>query len=408
MPDWKDDLDRAREEARRAREEAERLRRDADRMRATARTEATRLRNEAREMERRLRREARDKAREFSRGFTGRPPPPHAPVFHHPGPLRPPGPAQFGSSEVPTDGIRTQQAFSLEGVEEVKIDQTAGKITVRYCKEGETPGVLSGSGKTAPNLEVQREGTRLLVHVSLSVGWLFRRKQGAVTLVRLAPGPAAVRVNLGYGTIQVRDLACESMRLDVGAGDIQCYSTRGSLDARMGAGKIAIYDHHGLATCDTGTGDLLMDIAEVAEGDYRANAGIGRVEMRLPAGHQVRLNVNSGIGRKKIEYPAGPPDARIHASISTGVGEASVRSRQSGQEPTVPPPPRAARPGRPTSARRHEAEELRILQMLEQGRITSQEAADLIAALQGMAAPEEEEEPNGELPSDGDEPGAFA
>lgn len=406
MTDWKDDLDRARDEARRAREEAERIRREADRMRETARAEATRLRNEAREMERRLRREARDKAREFSRGFSGRPPGPRPPSVPHVAHVhRSPN---FSSSDEPAEGVRVEQKFALDGIEEVRIFQTAGKVTVRACRDGESPGVVSGSGKTAPNLEVAREGNRLTIRVSLSVGWLFRRKQGAVTLVRLAPGPWDTRVNLGYGTIQVRDLACGTMRLDVGAGDIQCYSTRCSLDARMGAGKIAVYDHHGLATCDTGTGDLLLDIAEMAEGDYRANAGIGRVEMRLPAGQQVRLNVDSGMGRKKIEYPAGPADARIRATISTGVGEASVRSRQPGQEPTAPPPPRPSRPGRPSTARRHEAEELRILQMLEQGRITSQEAADLIAALQGMATPEEDGEEQGGEGNGGEEAGPFA
>jgi hypothetical protein len=41
------------------------------------------------------------------------------------------------------------------------------------------------------------------------------------------------------------------------------------------------------------------------------------------------------------------------------------------------------RPQRGALARRREAEELRVLQLLEQGRITSQEAAELIAALQG-------------------------
>jgi hypothetical protein len=42
--------------------------------------------------------------------------------------------------------------------------------------------------------------------------------------------------------------------------------------------------------------------------------------------------------------------------------------------------------------RRREAEELRVLQLLEQGRISSQEAADLIAALQGAAPPVAEDE----------------
>ncbi len=406
MADWRAELEHARDEARKAREEAVRLRREADRMRDSARAEATRLRSEAREVEHRLRREAREQARSVARGFArGREPGPEDVRFR----------SQWGSRGRDNDparddlgdGVRTEQAFSLEGVESVRISQTAGRVVVRYCKEGEAPGAISGGSRSAPNLEVVRENGRLSISVSLSVGWLFRRKQGAVTVVRLAPGPGSLTVNLGYGTIQVRDLSCDAIALDVGAGDIQCYSAHGTLDARAGAGKIAIHDHHGLATCDTGTGDVLMDIAHVAEGDYRGNAGIGRVELRLPAGEQVRLSVDSGMGRKRIEYPPGPQDARIRVSVSTGVGEAVVRSRQPGQEPAKPPPV-SARPGRSTPARRHEAEELRVLQMLEQGRITPQEAADLIAALQGMPAPEGDEEQGGPAGQPAEPPGPFA
>ncbi|MBE0609103.1 MAG: hypothetical protein IH609_06975, partial [Dehalococcoidia bacterium] len=38
--------------------------------------------------------------------------------------------------------------------------------------------------------------------------------------------------------------------------------------------------------------------------------------------------------------------------------------------------------------RRRESEELRVLQMLEQGKITPQDAADLIAALRGSTVPD--------------------
>lgn len=376
MADWQEDLKRAQEEARRAQEEVRRLRDETRRIRDEARAEAHRLRDVAREAMRDERRQARQ-ARHAGPGPGFRPP--FTPGAPH---LR----MELG------DGMRSEESFSLEGVREVRVDQTAGKLTLRYCTEGETPGVTSAGSKSAPQLTVKRDGDRLTVEVRLSVGWLFRRKQGATTIVRLAPGVEDMRANLGYGNLLVRDIECDSLRLDVGAGDIQCYSTRAKVDANVGAGKLALYDHHGLATCDTGTGDVLIDIAEIAKGEYRANAGIGRVELRLPPDEQVKLSIESGLGRSRAEYPSGPDNSPTRVNISTGVGEAVVRPRKLDQEPAQPPAATKQRPGRPAGARRHEAEELRVLQLLEQGRISSQEAADLIAALQGVQPPVDEEE----------------
>ena len=69
---------------------------------------------------------------------------------------------------------------------------------------------------------------------------------------------------------------------------------------------------------------------------------------------------------------------------ATGIGEASVKKRPAeGAAPAPPPagtkPQRDAREG---ARRRRESEELRVLQLLEQGKVSTQEAADLIAALQ--------------------------
>jgi len=377
MADWYEELKKAEEEVRRARDEVRRLRDKTRRIRDEARAEAHRLGVVARDAVREERRSrAASHAHRPSHGE-------HAPFGFAPRDIR----MELG------DGMRSEEAFSLEGVREVRVDQTAGKLTLRYCAEGETPGASSSGSKSAPQLTVRREGDRLTVEVKLSVGWLFRRKQGATTVVRLAPGMETIRANLGYGNMLVRDIECRSLRLGVGAGDIQCYSTRARIDANVGAGRLALYDHHGLATCDSGTGDVLIDIAEIEEGEYRANAGIGRVEVRLPPDQQVKLTIESGLGRSRVEYPKGPDDSPTRVSISTGVGEAVVRARKLDQEPAQPPASsRQQRAGRSAGARRHEAEELRVLQLLEQGRISSQEAADLIAALQGVHPPAEDSE----------------
>jgi hypothetical protein len=364
MAEWSDDLERAKAGAREAREAA------------------NRLRDEARELERKVREQARG-ARHGARG-------PHA----HWGPEAD-AEGRGGGEPTSSAGARSEQSFSIEGVRNFSVDQTAGNLTVRMCTPEETPGVVTTSAKGPPQLEVRREGDRLVVEVPMAKGWLFRRKQGPTTVVRLWPGLSNVRVNVGYGEAQIRDVACETLKLDVGAGTITGYATAGDVHADVGAGKLTLNAHRGLASCATGTGDVMLDIAEVVPGDYKVDVGMGRAEVRLPAGAAIHVKAASGIGKARNEYPGGPESSPSRLKLNTGIGEVIVKTRS---EATAEPRPagtaKPQRPSRPGTVRRFEAEELRVLQMLEQGRISSQDAADLIAALQGAAPPVTgEEEP---------------
>lgn len=370
MPEnLQDQLDRAREEARVAREAAQRLR------------------EEAREMERRIREEARSQRHSRRHGLD--------PDLPHPRGPRPWGledPSENSEREEPA-GAEVREDLSLDGVRQVVIDQSAGKLTVRLCAEGEAPVVVSASNKTPPRLLIARDGDRLTIAIKQQAGWLFRRRSGATSLVRLRGEFASIRINLGYGEMQLRDLVVTTFDLDAGAGTITTYSCRGSVKANVGAGRVALNDHAGLAHCETGTGDIQVDIAEAAPGEYRANAGMGRAEFYLPAGLTVHTRASSGIGRAKIEYPNAAEDAPIQVRIETGIGEAAVKERRAGKEPTRPPaPPPRAGSFAPQKARRRESEEIRVLQLLEQGRISSQEAAELLAALQGAPPPLDEDD----------------
>lgn len=355
MAEWSDDLERAQSEARQARETADRLR------------------NEARELERKLREQARS-ARHGARR-------PH-------GQWGPEATARDGGEPASGASARTEQSFSIEGVRNVSVDQTAGNLTVQMCTPDEMPGVVTTAAKGPPQLEVRREGDRLVIEVPMAKGWLFRRKQGPTTVVRLWPGLSNVRINVGYGEAQIRDVICETMKLDVGAGMITGYATAGDVHADVGAGKLTLNAHRGLASCSTGTGDVMLDIAEVVPGDYKVDVGMGRAEVRLPAGAQIHVKTASGIGKSRNEYPGGPESSPSRLKLNTGIGEVIVKTRSGATaEPRPAGTAKPQRPSRPGTVRRFEAEELRVLQMLEQGRISSQDAADLIAALQGAAPP---------------------
>ena len=388
MADYRDEIKSALDEARKAREEAERLRREA-------KVEADRLKDEARRARdeaRRLRDQARNERRQDRHSF--RPPNP-------PGVPRPPHAFQSDSRD-DGPGVRAEQAFSAEGVTSVQVDQTAGKLTIRACQAEEQPGVVSTGNKSAPEINITRDGERLVIEVRLSKGWLFRRRQGATTVVRLPnTGLAQLKVDNGYGETEVQGIEAGTLRVNVGAGSIHTILTRGSLDVGVGAGKVSVLSHSGLARCDSGTGDVLLDIAELAGGEYKVDVGLGRAEVRLPAGGQVFIKAASGIGKSRIEYPNGLEGSPTTLRLNSGIGECVVKTRDVGEasaEAPVTPvgTPRPQRSGRAAAAsRRREAEELRVLQMLEQGKITPQDAADLIAALQGSSAPafDDEEEP---------------
>lgn len=368
MAELHEDLQRAREDARRAAEEARRLH------------------DHARELARQLHRSARGG---------------HGGGGSRSGPFDPAARNQAGEatdSQAEADGVRASEVFSLDGVTAVHINQTAGKLTLRACAEGEEPGVVATSNKTPPKIEVSRQGTRLNIGIKLSVGWLLRRKHGAATVIRLANGLEEFRVNNGAGEIVIEELACSVFELNTGAGEIKTFRTSGNLRADTGAGRIQLVAHRGLARCDTGTGDVSMDIAEIVPGEYRANVGMGRAEVRLPAGHEVHVRAASGIGKARVDYPNAGEGAPTTVRVDTGIGEATVGVRQPSPAAAAapPPPPGSPKPQREgreaAGRRRRESEELRVLQLLEQGKITTQEAADLIAALRDVRPPMEDGE----------------
>ncbi|GMV86527.1 MAG: hypothetical protein AMXMBFR80_23820 [Dehalococcoidia bacterium] len=368
MTNTPEEIRQALEEAKRAREDAERLREEARR----AREEARRLRDEARRASREASREERLRSRRGPGDDAGDP-----------------------------GGIRSEHTFTLDAIRQVVVDATAGKVTVRRCAPEETPGVVSVGSKTAPALEVRRDGDRLVIEVKLVKGWLFRRRQGATTVVRLDDTPLeSLRLVNGYGEAELNGVAADEIRVNVGAGSVQCIQTRGHLDVNVGAGKVSVLAHSGLARADSGTGDVLLDIAEVAPGDYRVDVGLGRGEARFPAGAAINIRASSGIGKIRSEYPSSGEDAPARLRINSGIGEVIVRGREEAADaaPGVdlagrPRPQRGARAG---AERRREAEELRVLQLLEQGKISPQDAADLIAALRGSARPDfGEDEPEG-------------
>ena len=288
------------------------------------------------------------------------------------------------------DATRTEATIDA-GVRRVTIDHTAGRLTIRQCAPGETPRVESVGSKAAPNLRVEQSGDHASIAIKLSLGRLFRRRQGADTEVWLPAELDELTIDQGAGRVDIEAVEAGELRLDVGAGDVNMRGSTAHLVVQVGAGKASITGHTGRANIDTGTGDVLLELAEAPPGTYAINTGMGAAEVQLPPGVEVDARISSGIGQARTDYPVAGPGAPVHIRMSTGIGKAVLTSATPGKKAArATERTTETRRGPRTAARRGEAEEMRVLQLMEQGRITPREAADLIAALKGMPPPYEE------------------
>lgn len=298
--------------------------------------------------------------------------------------------ARRRSREERDDATVARAALDVEGVRRVSINQTAGKLTVGMGAPGEG-SVEAVSAKQAPELEVRREGDQLRIEVKLSLGRLFRKRQGATVELVLPPGLDELRIEVGYGKVVLDGTDAAQTRVEVGAGDIEGDETEGALHVEVGAGRVALRRHAGTVRCEAGTGDVMVDVAEAPPGEYRLNAGMGSAELRLPPGLQVNARVNSGIGKGSIEYPVAAEGSPIRVDISAGIGRAVLKERDASAAPETAGRQRPQRPGA-VARGSTETAEMRVIQLLEQGRITAAEAASLIAALKGQGDPGDSED----------------
>jgi hypothetical protein len=190
---------------------------------------------------------------------------------------------------------------------------------------------------------------------------------------------------MAHGHLVLSDVACDDVTINVGAGEVRLGGVHADTAVDVGAGHVVAERHTGLFTCDCGTGDARIEVVGAKAGEYTVDVGIGQAELVLPPGLRVHPSLSSGLGKSELNYPDAGDGAEITARVNAGIGRAALTM---GKGPGAPHETPASR--KPPASRRTESEEVRVLQLLEQGRISAQEAADLITALQGAPRPSDD------------------
>jgi hypothetical protein len=290
--------------------------------------------------------------------------------------------------------------------------------------------------------QVRRAGRR--VHVDLGLGaWrggrdYYVRVPGDCDLnLRTSSGDIrmmGVRGNLYVqttsGDVRLRDLA-GNLIVNTASGDIQVEGFRGKLGMRTASGDIKA--HNAVlneVNVSTASGDLALDLARVPESAFELRTVSGELTLYMPEDAQFRADIHtvsgtikSGFGRGQVDYRSTHKretvldvnGGGVTIQLQTVSGDNYIRPRRSEdierasdfdwRQPAYEPSaghvtspgastmdlsrnPQYARvasaPAAPSPER--SAAELEILQKVQSGELTPQEAVQRLAALDGGRA----------------------
>lgn len=266
-------------------------------------------------------------------------------------------------------GILVRQAAGR-----VRLDVGSGSVTVEEV-DGDLEVEIGSGSVTAERIRgaVEIDGSSGPVDLSEVEGQVnVDTGSGSVRLSRII-GP--VSVDTGSGGVKLSDVRSRSISVDTGSGGILA-----DFDV----------DPAGSYSFDTGSGGISLTIPDDASFSLSAETGSGAIDCPLP------LSLSHS-GRGHIEGVKGDGSARIQADTSSG--SFSLRTRNG-------PRYRAEAAGgsrsrwagfgseRPDAPRTKEENRDAVLKMVQEGKLTAEQGAAVLAALE--SPPPEAEGPAAE------------
>jgi hypothetical protein len=151
------------------------------------------------------------------------------------------------------------------------------------------------------------------------------------------------------------------------------------------AGKIDGTELSGALDVESNAGAIKLTIVGLEPGVHRVRTNVGALRIDLAKGLAVRVDANTNVGKTRVDYPQ-VAEAPAVLELSADVGAIRVRERvlptppQYTQAPAGPieqGPYRTAPSGRGISPI-DKVELARILALVESGKLSAQEAAELL------------------------------
>jgi len=194
----------------------------------------------------------------------------------------------------------TKQAGRSSDLDRIQVQMTEqdGKLVVRTKK----PQAVNNA---SVRIEIKTPaGSRLDAHTgagSIEVRGLGGSVQvdtgaGSVSLTDLA---GIAGVHTGSGSVRVQGLS-GGLKVDTGSGSVALNGVTGDVEAHTGSGGMEVQGATGQVRLDSGTGSIKYQ--GTPQGDCRFETGSGGIELILPTGLNMEIDLHTGSGRIDVDF----------------------------------------------------------------------------------------------------------
>jgi len=302
--------------------------------------------------------------------------------------------------------MRTEQTIPLPFTAEPMLDlhSDATKVELLPVAPGDSPRIeIEGRGEIDGHSPLKVELRGNVVFVRLDHEWVDRWP-AIIEIKRLilhVPAHVKARVHCDMGKLRVHGLAGCDLDASVNAGKLELEEVRGRLKLVGSMGAIWGEKVGGTFDVRSDAGSVHLGIDALDDGEHHIRTAMGSVKVDLARGLEVKIETSTTLGSARSSYPSNPA-AKAVLRLESQLG--SVKVREAGEADdsrhgdwpdwrrwwaeakevitNVPPSSDAAPTSPPAEgAEDKETSMRRILEMVQNGKLTAVEAERLIRAM---------------------------
>jgi len=263
---------------------------------------------------------------------------------------------------------------------ELELRTDYGSVAILPTEPGQTPRLELSRG-AADHIAVLVEKAGDVVRVALdphrSLAWFGGADWRATVYV---PRDVHAGVQTSAGSVSVRGLEGCELGIKASAGKIDLVDVYGLMHLSADAGSITGRALGGFFKVETQAGSVRMEILDLLPGEHHIRASVGSVRLDLARGLDVSIETHTSIGSVRTSYPARQ-SAPARLVLTTEMGSIRVDEGHALRPERRPDMADRAARDEPSRPPREDPEIDRILQMVESGTLSAQDADELLRAM---------------------------